>query len=83
MKYQLMVSYDCGMTYATEDETDDVMDFAERCKELDDGSFRWTIADEHGNDIAEPQFVCRIFRTIVAENAKATRPFYARGGAPG
>lgn len=93
-KYQLMVSHDCGTNYHSEATADNVMAFAERCKELDHLMLRWIIADKDEKPISEPEYTCRMFREIfssidmarVRERRDAMKPFYeekrAKGGPP-
>lgn len=79
--FRLMVSRNCGISYAEEAIANDVMDFAELCRNLDDDLFRWTIADEAGKDIIEDRFMCRVFREMFGVLGHKTEAvaFYEEG----
>jgi hypothetical protein len=49
MKYKLMVSYDCGISYSTEAKADTVDELVKKAVELklDENWLRWVIEDEN------------------------------------
>ena len=77
MKYQLMASYDCGMHYGKVMSADDIAEFGDKCRQLDEDCLRWVIEDENGNQVVEPQYMCRIYKEILLTmEAARMRPFY-------
>jgi hypothetical protein len=51
MKYRLMVSYDYGVTYQCESESDSPLELEAKGRLLDEKFIRWVIEDDTGNDI--------------------------------
>lgn len=59
--YNLMVSYDCGITYSLKRQAEEPEQFDAECDELDAQGLRWAIEDESGKPVHR---VCAIHRGI-------------------
>jgi len=73
MKYTLKVSYDCGVRYRTEKESDDLEELKQRGKELDRKMLRWTIEDAEGKQIECCNIHKSILATILAHRIKESK----------
>lgn len=51
MKYKLNVSYNCGVSYRVERESNNLEELKEAGKKLDEQMLRWDIEDENGEQI--------------------------------
>jgi len=67
MKYKLNVSYDCGISYNVEKESEDLKGLKKRGKELDEQMLRWDIENEKGEQIE----CCAIHKEIITFMAVA------------
>jgi len=61
MKYKLNASYNCGVSYRVEKESNNLEELKEAGKKLDEQMLRWSIEDENGNQIE----CCGIHKGIV------------------
>lgn len=61
MRYKLNVSYNCGISYRVERESDNLKELKKKGKELDEQTLRWVIDDEDGNQVD----CCAIHKNIV------------------
>ena len=73
MKYTLKVSYDCGVRYVAEKESDDLEELKQRGKELDREMLRWTIEDAEGKQVEYCNIHKSIVETILAQRLKGKR----------
>ena len=69
MKYKLSVSYNCGVTYGVERESDDLEELKKAGKELDEQMLRWDIEDENGEAIE----CCAIHKSIIGFMGKVRK----------
>jgi len=60
--YRLMISHDCGMSYSCEKKSENVDDFKEDCKKLDEQMLRWCIEEDGKLDM---NHTCLIHKSIL------------------
>jgi len=79
MKYKLQVSTNAGISYHTSAESDDYMDFAEKCRRLDEDGLRWHIQDDGEDLLSDEKFLClihkAIFRDIAVMSGQKVGPY--------
>lgn len=63
MKYKLMASYNCGISYAPKQWADNTEELKDGMDELNKAGMRWYIEKENGEAVAE--FQCDIHKGII------------------
>jgi len=74
MKYKLNVSYNCGVSYRVERESDNLEELKEAGKKLDEQMLRWGIEDENGEQIE----CCAIHKGIIGFMGKMREQEYLK-----
>ena len=69
MKYKLNVSYDCGISYRVERESDSLEELKKVGQELDTQMLRWDIEDGEGEQVE----CCAIHKNIIKVLSVANR----------
>jgi len=72
MKYELVISRDCGVTYTNEADADSIDELMQKAKELqlDEKMLRWAVRDKKTKSV---HGVCRIHRKICQTLQKANQ----------
>jgi len=66
MKYTLFVSYNCGVNYHAEAESDNPEELIQQTQKLDEDMLRWSIEDEEGNFVD----ISKIHKNIICSMEK-------------
>ncbi len=70
MKYKLMVSYNVGVNYECEGESDNLSELAEKGEEFDKKTLRWVVEDEDGCIVVFSNIHRSIFENIERKRAE-------------